>query len=319
LFYPESHALLFLGMIFAERSARPTIILRPSDTQTSRGLKNYGDRNDMNFWADVLSFAEETTTRVGRQLLDDFGQAQATEKGDGSLVTQSDRWADQTIRDAIAQAFPDHGILSEEAEHIFPGKDWCWVIDPIDGTTNFTRGIPLWAISLGLLYRGTPVFGHVYLPTLAQSFHGFWYGSSGLTGPSGAFLNNRSIHASAAEPSGHQFFSICARSTAVLQKPIPCKARMLGVASYNLLTIATGAVLAGVEATPKIWDIAAVWAIVQAAGGVWVPLEPDPIFPLQVGQNYGSRPYPTLVVSRADLIPVFRPLVQFLEKANAAS
>lgn len=85
---------------------------------------------------------------------------------------------------------------------------------------------------------------------------------------------------------------------------------MLGVATYNLLTVAMGTALAGVEATPKIWDIAAVWAIVQAAGGVWTPLEPEPIFPLQPGKDYSQRSYPTLVTSRSELVSVFLPLVQ---------
>ena len=266
-------------------------------------------------WNAIVTFAETTTARVGAQLLKEYGQIGAIEKTDGSLVTQADQWADETLRQAIHEAFPDHGVLSEEAEHIFPDNEWCWIIDPIDGTTNFTRGIPLWAISLGLLYRGTPVFGHVYLPNLNHAFHGFWYGNSGLTGPTGAFLNHQPIHTSTAEPAKNQFFSICARSTAVLQQPFPCKIRMLGVASYNLLTVAMGAVLGGVEATPKIWDIAAIWAIVQAAGGAWVPLESEPIFPLQVGQNYAKRAYPTLVVSHPDLVPTFLPFVQFLGKA----
>ncbi|GAB4374094.1 MAG: inositol monophosphatase family protein [Elainellaceae cyanobacterium] len=268
------------------------------------------------FWTEILNFAEATTARVGKQLLQDFGQVQGIEKADGSLVTQSDKWADQEIREAIAQAFPEHGVLSEEVEHIFPDKDWCWIVDPIDGTTNFTRGIPLWGISLGLLYRGTPVFGHVYVPPLNHAFHGFWYGDSGLTGPTGAFLNHQPIHTSSATPSSNQFFNLCARSTAVLQQPqpFPCKIRMLGVATYNLLTVASGAVLGGVEATPKIWDIAAVWAIVQAAGGTWQPLEPEPIFPLEPGKDYGKRPYPTLVVSRAELLADFLPWVEFLRK-----
>lgn len=268
-------------------------------------------------WAAILSFAEETTARIGQQLLSDFGQVNATEKADGSLVTQSDKWADQAIRDAIAQNFPDHGVLSEEVEHIFPDRDWCWIIDPVDGTTNFARGIPLWGISLGLLYRGTPVFGHVYLPPLDQSFHGFWYGNSGLTGPIGAFLNHQPIQVSAAAPSPNQFFNLCARSMEVVRHPdpFPCKIRVLGVATYNLLAVGAGAVLGAVEATPKIWDIAAVWVIVQAAGGTWHSLEPEPIFPLQVGKDYGKRPYPTLVVSRSELVPVFLPFVQFLQKA----
>ena len=125
------------------------------------------------FWTTVLDFAKTTTAEVGQTLLETFGQARADEKADGSLVTSSDRWADGALRHAIAQAFPEHGVLSEEVEHIFPETDWCWIIDPIDGTTNFTRGVPIWGISLGLLYRGTPVFGYVHLPPIQQSFHGF--------------------------------------------------------------------------------------------------------------------------------------------------
>ncbi|MFM7425953.1 MAG: inositol monophosphatase family protein [Elainella sp.] len=262
------------------------------------------------FWDEILNFAQTTTARVGEQLLADFGQAAAVEKADGSLVTQADQWADEVLRQTIQAAFPSHGVLSEEVEHIFPDAHWCWIIDPIDGTTNFARGIPLWAISLGLLYRGTPVFGYVYLPPLRQGFHGFWLGQSGLSGPSGAFLNGQPIRASQAEPSGNQFFSLCARSTHILQNRLPCKVRMLGVATYNLLTVATGASLGAVEATPKIWDIAAVWAILQAAGGVWQPLSSEPaIFPLQPGQDYGNRAYPTLAVSRPELLDVFLPLV----------
>jgi myo-inositol-1(or 4)-monophosphatase len=271
------------------------------------------------FWTSILNFCETTTIPIGTQLLKEFGQVPATEKSDGSLVTRSDQWADAEIRSAIATAFPTHGVLSEEAQHQFPPNDWCWIIDPIDGTTNFTRGVPLWGISLGLLYKGTPVFGYVYMPPIQQSFHGFWLGDSGLEGSNGAFLNHVPIHTRPDSPSGSQLFNICARSTQVLRNPFPCKIRMLGVASYNLLTIAAGITLGGVEATPKIWDIAAVWAIVQAAGGAWVPLEPEPIFPLQVGQDYGDRPYPTLALSQSALIPQFRPLVDFLGKPDGSN
>jgi myo-inositol-1(or 4)-monophosphatase len=265
-------------------------------------------------WSDILHNAETIAHRIGDGLLDYFGQVQGIEKADGSLVTQADHWADQALRQAIAQAFPDHGVLSEEGQHIFPEQDWCWIIDPLDGTTNFTRGLPLWAISLGLLYKGTPVFGHVYLPCLNHSFYGYWYGDSGLSGPTGAYLNNHPIHATPDDPTGNHFFNLCARSTDVMKQPFPCKIRMLGVASYNLLTVAAGFAVGGVEATPKIWDIAAVWAIAHAAGATWTPLEVGPIFPLVPGQNYSARPFPTLITSRADLVPRFLPLVEFLGK-----
>ena len=268
--------------------------------------------NDRQFWPEILNFAQETTQRIGTQLVNDFGELQAVNKEDGSLVTQADRWADREIREAIAAKFPTHGVLTEETEHILPDRDWCWVVDPIDGTTNLTRGVPLWGISLGLLYRGTPVFGYIYLPQLDHSFHGYWYGESGLTGPTGAYLNQEAIHTSKDEPSNSHLFNLCARSTAILQNPFPCKIRMIGVASYNILLVACGAALGGVEATPKIWDLAAAVPILQAAGGVFVPLEPEPVFPLQLGQNYGSRPFPCLAVSRQELVPKFKPLVEFI-------
>ncbi|MCY7277835.1 MAG: inositol monophosphatase, partial [Phormidesmis sp. CAN_BIN44] len=66
------------------------------------------------FWTQILDFAQTTTERVGTQLLQDYGQAKASEKSDGSLVTKSDQWADQELRDAIAHTFPTHGVLSEE-------------------------------------------------------------------------------------------------------------------------------------------------------------------------------------------------------------
>jgi myo-inositol-1(or 4)-monophosphatase len=261
------------------------------------------------FWSEILRFAETTTAEVGKQLLQQFGRTTASEKADGSLVTQSDRWADAELRRSIHAAFPEHGMLSEEVEHIFPDTNWCWIIDPIDGTTNYTHGIPIWAISLGLLYRGTPVFGYVHVPPLNYSFHGFW--SSDPNQPNGAFLNGQPIHSSSADPSSNEFFSLCARSTAVLQQRVPCKIRMLGAATYNLLTVAMGTTLGAVEATPKIWDIAAVWVIVQAAGAVWLPLETEP-FPLVAGQDYSQQSYPTLVVSRPERIETFLPLVAFL-------
>jgi len=254
-----------------------------------------------NFWDSILSFARVTVERVGQQLLQDFGSVQADEKDDGSLVTKSDKWADAEIRSAIASAFPTHGILSEEGEQVFPDTEWCWVVDPLDGTTNFARGIPIWGISLGLLYRGTPVFGCVHLPPINQSFHGFF--APELAGgvfdnmPQGAFLNGQPIRPSADKMSGNHFFNLCSRSVGIAPH-LPSKVRMLGMASYNFLTVASGAVLGGVEATPKIWDIAGSWVIVKAAAAVWLPLESQGIFPLEVGKNYGRISYPTLVMNQ---------------------
>jgi myo-inositol-1(or 4)-monophosphatase len=266
------------------------------------------------FWDSILSFAQDTVDRVGQQLLQDFGTTQADEKDDGSLVTQSDNWADAEIRTAIASTFPTHGILSEEGQHVFPDTEWCWIVDPVDATTNFARGIPIWGISLGLLYRGTPVFGCVHLPPLSQTFHGFFAGDfvekNLLTDiPQGAFLNGKPICPSADKMSGNHLFNLCSRSVGI-GPHLPSKVRMLGMATYNFLTVASGAVLGGVEATPKIWDIAGSWVIVKAAGAVWLPLDSQAIFPLEVGKNYARVSYPTLVMNRQELVSVFLPFVE---------
>ncbi|MEO0949373.1 MAG: inositol monophosphatase family protein [Cyanobacteria bacterium J06641_5] len=264
------------------------------------------------FWDDILAFSKDMTAAIGEHLLAKYGQVEATRKEDGSLVTEADKWADNYARAAIAKRFPDHGAVTEETEHIWPDTDWCWAIDPIDGTTNYTWGLPVWGTSVGLLYRGTPVFGYVHFPTLKQSFYGYWYGDSGLSGPTGAYCNGRPIQTSSDDPNYSHIFIACARSNALMAKPFPCKFRMVGTCAYSFSLTASGAAIGSVEVTPKIWDIAAVWAIVQAAGGAFVSLEPKPIFPLQVGVNYGQRSFPSLVVARAELVPQFKPLVEFL-------
>ncbi len=268
------------------------------------------------FWSELLAFAQATTHAVGHQLLQDSQtQIAADQKEDGSLVTNSDRWADAYIRAAIATTFPTHGVLTEEDSHIFPGTEWCWVVDPLDGTSNFARGIPLWGISLALLYRGYPIFGYVAMPTLGHDFYAFTSETQRLPSawsqvPQGAFRNNQALHPSLAMPSATQLFSVCSRSLKAIKRPFPAKLRMMGVASYNLLSVATGSLLGAVEATPKVWDIAAVWVIVIAAKGVWVSLQTDPIFPLRSGVDYGDVAYPTLAVAHAPLVAIFQPLIE---------
>ncbi|MGC9506179.1 inositol monophosphatase family protein [Baaleninema sp.] len=256
-------------------------------------------------WNHITHFSQTLTHQVGEKLLDDFGGATPEEKNDGSLVTKSDVWADKALREAIRQEFPEHGILAEESSQTFPDTEWCWVIDPIDGTTNFARGIPVWGISLGLLYRGTPVFGLVHFPPIQQRFHGFYPGETGLEVPTGAYLNGALIRVSSDDPSGNHLFSFCSRSLAWARHPFPCKVRMVGAATYNLLTVGCGVALGAVEATPKVWDIAAVYPILQAAGAIWVFLDGESAFPLVEGWDYLKQPFPSLVVSREPLVAVF--------------
>lgn len=266
----------------------------------------------MNNLPKILPFIQELTRQVGDRLMTDFAQSRvAIAKDDGSLVTKSDRWADAYIKAALEQKFPEYGILTEESNQTLGTEEWSWIVDPLDGTTNFARGIPIWGISIGLLHHGTPVFGYVSMPPLGQNIYG-WSDAQ----ESAAFFNDLQIHLPEVSPDpqalGNYFFSACSRSLEKMgQSKFPFKLRMLGVASYNILTVAIGSTIGAVEATPKIWDIAAAWVILKALGATWIPLEASQnIFPLAMGKDYSQRNFPTLVVSHPELLPVANAIVK---------
>ena len=101
----------------------------------------------------------------------------------------------------------------------------------------------------------------------------------------GAYCNGESIRSSAEALSDHQFISLCSRSSRVLRHALPCKVRVLGAATCNLVGVASGAMLGAIEKTPKIWDVAGVWAIVQAAGGIWIDLGRESSVPTGTGSR----------------------------------
>ncbi|MDX2254340.1 MAG: inositol monophosphatase family protein [Pseudanabaenaceae cyanobacterium bins.39] len=270
-------------------------------------------------WQSLVPFLQNLTQQVGDRLLMDFDTARvAIEKDDGSLVTKSDQWADEYIRTALGQEFPNYDVLTEESSQILTHREWSWVVDPLDGTTNFARGIPIWGISIGLLHFGTPVFGYIAMPPLRQHIYG-WFDGDDVA----AFMNGRSLHLPKHLESSdvqldhlaNYFFSACSRSLEKIGKSkFPFKLRMLGAASYNLLTVGLGSTIGAIEATPKIWDIAAVWVILQATGVTWIYLDADwhiidHIFPLALDKNYQQQSFPSLVVRHPQLVAIAKQII----------
>jgi len=255
----------------------------------------------------VVAWLHDLSRGVGSRLSQDFGQIHTQEKSDGSLVTAADRWADQTLRQALQAGFPGYGLLSEEDNHVFGGEEWCWVVDPLDGTTNFAHGIPIWGISIALLHQGSPVLGCVDFPLLGQTFYG-WQ----TPGGQGCWLNGQVLTPRNQDPNANELFSLCSRSVTRIRpdSTFPAKIRMVGVATYNLLAVAAGMMLGGIEATPKVWDIAAVWLIVRLAGCGWRGSRT--FFPLQPGQDYSQWSSPVLVTSHPRLEPIFLPYFHHL-------
>ena len=105
---------------------------------------------------------------VGKRQLNDFGQINSDIKPDGTLITECDRWSDKTIVQGLSQIAPGEGVLSEEGNKLIPSSTEYWVVDPLDGTTNFAAGIPYWAISIARFINGEPETAFLDIPALKK-------------------------------------------------------------------------------------------------------------------------------------------------------
>lgn len=212
--------------------------------------------------------------KAGRALIRDFGELeklQVTRKGVGDFVTQSDYKSEKILFEELSKARPDYGFLLEEGgEHKGKNADYVWVIDPVDGTTNFMHGIPFWAISLALVYKGKPIAGIVFNPISDEMY----WAERGK----GAYMNAERIRVSGrreldeAVVYTHCYFN--GRRPVGLPQPMFKKLvaniaaqRNLGCASLALAYVASGKIDAFVERGQKPWDVAAGMLIVQEAGG----------------------------------------------------
>jgi myo-inositol-1(or 4)-monophosphatase len=231
---------------------------------------NLSDKQLQAFQSFALSVANEAAAMVAENM----GDVTARHKLDGSLVTEIDERSDRLIARRIATAYPDHNVLSEEQSTTFdPTYDFTWVVDPIDGTTNFARGLSIWGVSIGLLAGRYPVVGVLAFPLLREIF----YAAQGL----GAFHNDRRIRSTdIAIPESEQLIVTCTRTRKYHRLNSPLKVRILGSAAYDLAKVADGTALACIEATPKIWDLAAAAVILQEAGATLQTLAGAPLFPL---------------------------------------
>src|SRR5687767_13153691 len=144
----------------------------------------------MTAYAAELALARRAAEEAGRFALGHFTTGLTVElKADGSPVTLADRGAEERVRSAIAAAYPADGILGEELGEASGTSGRRWIIDPIDGTQSFIRGVPLWGVLVALEDGGECVLGVVALPALGETL---WAARGG-----GAFLNGTPARVSA--------------------------------------------------------------------------------------------------------------------------
>lgn len=191
-------------------------------------------------------------------------------KGAANIVTDVDKTSEEIIVTAIRKAYKGHGILSEENYSKNEEHEYKWVIDPIDGTTNYYRSLPIYSVSIGLEHNGKPIAGVVYDPEREE----IYTAESG----EGAYLNKKRIHVSKVSKMKSAFLvtgfaynlreaknSNIRHFTRFLKSSLAI--RRLGSASIDLCYVACGRFDGYWEMNLKPWDSCAGYLIVNEAGG----------------------------------------------------
>ncbi len=249
------------------------------------------------FMNEALTFASQLAQKAGELLMGYYkpGGIHTALKDDRTAVTEADLAADALISSSIRKHFPDDGLLTEEAETTYPtGKSKVWVVDPLDGTTNFSLGLHYWGVSIARVTNGEPETGALYFPLLGELF-------TAQRGQ-GAFLNGDRLQVNA--PDDKQpftFFACCSRSHRRYDIKIRYKTRILGSAAYGLTTVARGSAVLALEVTPKVWDFAASWLVTREAGGVIRALDGEAVFPLVPGMDCAGKSFPILASATPEL------------------
>ncbi|SFS22065.1 inositol monophosphatase family protein [Yoonia litorea] len=229
-----------------------------------------------------LNVMMKTARKAGRGLLKDFGEVenlQVSAKGPGDFVSRADRAAEELIRTDLMAARPSYGFLGEEGQEI-DGEDPTrrWIVDPLDGTTNFLHGLPHWAISIALEHKGQIVAGVIYDPVKDEMF----YAEKG----NGAWLNESRLRVSARHRMIESIFAtgVPFGGRADLPETLQDLARIMptcagvrrfGSAALDLAYVAAGRYDGFWERGLHAWDIAAGIIIVKEAGGIVEPLQPN--------------------------------------------
>lgn len=224
---------------------------------------------------DYLKISEEAALAAGKKLVEMLGHVNVRLKAPADLVTEADVAAQKIVIETVLRAFPDHGILGEEQLEDSPERatssiGYRWIIDPLDGTTNYVHGVPHFAVSIALEHDGELLVGTIYNPISGEKF-------SAERGK-GATLNGRRITTSGLRQLSDSLGAIglppgvCEKDPDVKAffNAVPlCQAlRRTGSAALNLAFIAAGRFDAAWAFSTYPWDIAAGVLLIREAGGI---------------------------------------------------
>ncbi|MBI45785.1 MAG: inositol monophosphatase [Candidatus Marinimicrobia bacterium] len=219
-----------------------------------------------------LEFAIKIAKEAGDIQMSYFGKISSLDKKSTNidLVTNADIESEELIIKRIKESFPDHSILSEEKGELIADSDYLWVIDPLDGTTNFTHNLPIFAVSIGLIKKNTgTVCGVVYNPAVGKCFY--------AEKNKGAYLDGKKIQCTSSDTLSNSLLVTGFPYLHDLKYDLSFEIfkefydktrglRRLGAASLDLCFVAMGRFDGYYEYSLKAWDICAGSLIAEEAG-----------------------------------------------------
>lgn len=220
---------------------------------------------------ELLDFANQIAVNAGKITLRYFqGELAVDSKADESPVTAADREAEAYLRLAISGRFPDHAILGEE-EGLSgdSGATYRWILDPIDGTRSFIRGVPLYGVMIGVVREGEPVAGVVHMPALAETVCAArgvgceWNGKPcrvSATGSLAASLVTATVAARYEDHGKGEAFRRILAAAGMFRTWGDC---------YGHILVATGRAEVALDPVMNVWDAAALFPILTEAGGTY--------------------------------------------------
>ena len=248
------------------------------------------------------SFARHLASQAGALVMEHFlkpHQVEYKSRGRRSPVTEADRASEEYLAHAIEERYPDHAILGEESpERALKESEFLWVLDPLDGTTNFLNGMPVFAVSVGLLYQGRPTVGSIFVPYPGREGGSLFHARAG----GGAYQDEEPLHVA---PAGHPGAGWIAMLPGRYSRFLSFRGAMganhgevraLGSICYEATLVCRGVAQYSLFTAPRLWDVAAAALLVQEAGGLvlvgrglrrWEPLEAFP-YPYPDGDSNGD-------------------------------
>jgi len=221
-------------------------------------------------WRNRSDVAIDAAIRAGKLAMSYYENAVAVEwKGDKSPVTVADRNAEMLIRGIVAKEFPDDGFLGEEFGTTESKSGYRWIIDPIDGTRSFVRGVPIWATLIGVEYNGEQIIGVCYVPPADQTYHA-------IKG-NGAYRDAKRIRVSDVSTMSESLLAYSSLNWFIREGRLDDFLRLYSATQrqrgygdfYGFVLVAQGACDLMVEHGVNAWDVAATKVIVEEAGGMF--------------------------------------------------